>query len=181
MTEFVYGNEQEYEGRPSKSQRKRDMLALQELGEKLIGLSRDQLGRMGLPEELAEAISFFHAIKDKEARRRQQQFIGTVMRRIDPAPLQEAFAELDQVRFQQAEDFHQIEVWRDALVADDQEVFEEVALRFSLDRQQLRQLVRHAAAEKTSGRPSKNGRALFRLLRQSLEAEGCQDQSSEMP
>lgn len=181
MTEFVHGNEEEYEGRPSKSQRKRDMLALQDLGEKLIGLSRDQLERMELPEELAEAITFYHTLKDKEARRRHQQFIGTVMRRIDPGPLQEAFAELDQVRYQQAEDFHQIEEWRDALVADDQEVFEEIALRFSLDRTKLRQLARNAAAEKSSGKPSKNGRALFRLLRQHLEAEGRQNQSSETP
>lgn len=171
MTEFVYGNEEQWEGRPSKSQRKRDMAALQKLGESLIALAPEQLDRLDLPEDLAEAIRFFHTLKDKEAKRRQQQFIGTVMRKVDPEPLREALDELDQLRYRQAEEFHQIEVWRDALVAGDGDALTEVVGRFGLDPQQLRQLARLAAAEKAAGKPSKNGRALFRLLRQAAEAE----------
>ncbi|HCU68889.1 MAG TPA: ribosome-associated protein, partial [Desulfomicrobium sp.] len=78
MTEFVHGNEEQWEGRPSKSQRKRDMVALQKLGESLIALAPEQLDRLNLPEDLVEAIRFFHTLKDWEAKRRQQQFIGTV-------------------------------------------------------------------------------------------------------
>ena len=70
MTEFVYGNEEDWEGRPSKSQRKRDMVALQKLGESLLELAPEQLERLGLPEDLAEAVRFYHTLKDKEARRR---------------------------------------------------------------------------------------------------------------
>ena len=171
MTEFVYGNEEQWEGRPSKSQRKRDMAALQKLGESLLALAPEQLERLGLPEDLAEAVRFYHTLKDKEARRRQLQFIGTVMRKVDPEPLRQAMDELDQLRYQQAEEFHQIEEWRDALVAGDREVLTELAGRFGLDPQQLNRLARQAAAEKEAGKPSKNGRALFRLLRQAFEAE----------
>lgn len=175
MTEFVHGNEEDWEGRPSKSQRKRDMVALQKLGESLIDLAPEQLDRLDLHEDLVEAIRFFHTLKDKEARRRQQQFIGTVMRKIDPEPLRQALEELDQLRFQQAEAFHQIEIWRDSLVDGDGEILTELVGRFGLDPQQLRQLAKLAAAEKAAGKPSKNGRALFRLLRQSFEREQVED------
>lgn len=171
MTEFVYGNEEDWEGRPSKSQRKRDMVALQKLGESLLALAPEQLDRLDLPEDLAEAVRFHHTLKDKEARRRQLQFIGTVMRKIDPEPLRQAMDELDQLRYQQAEEFHQIEEWRDALVDGDREVLTELVGRFGLDPQQLNRLARQAAAEKEAGKPSKNGRALFRLLRQAFEGE----------
>ena len=97
------------------------------------------------------------------------------MRKIDPEPLRQALDELDQLRFQQAEAFHQIELWRDALVDGDGEVLTELVGRFGLDPQQLRQLARQAAAEKAAGKPSKNGRALFRLLRQSFEREQVED------
>jgi ribosome-associated protein len=172
MTEFVYGNEEDWEGRPSKSQRKRDMVALQKLGESLLELAPEQLERLGLPEDLAEAVRFYHTLKDKEARRRQLQFIGTVMRKVDPEPLRQAMDELDQLRYQQAEEFHQIEEWRDALVGGDRDVLTELVGRFGLDPQQLNRLARQAAAEKEAGKPSKNGRALFRLLRQAFEGEG---------
>lgn len=173
MTEFVYGNEEYYEGRPSKSQRKRDMLALQQLGEDLAALTPEQLARMGVPEELREALAFYHSLRDKEARRRHMQFIGTMMRKLDADPIRHAMEELDQLRSQQTEGFHQVEQWRDALVGGDGEVLEELVVRFGLDRQQLRQLVRGAAAEKAAGKPSKQGRQLFRLLRQRLEGEAA--------
>ena len=172
MTEFVHGNEEDWEGRPSKSERKREMLALQKLGESLLALAPEQLGRLDLPEDLAEAVRFYHTLRDKEAKRRQQQFIGTVMRRIDPEPLRQAMDELDQLRYRQAEEFHQLEQWRDALMAGDRGLLAELVDRFGLDPQQVGRLARQAAAEKTAGKPSKNGRALFRLLRQSLEGEG---------
>ena len=172
MTEFVHGNEEDWEGRPSKSERKREMLALQKLGESLLALAPEQLGRLDLPEDLAEAVRFYHTLRDKEAKRRQQQFIGTVMRRIDPEPLRHAMDELDQLRYRQAEEFHQLEQWRDALMDGDRGLLAELVDRFGLDPQQVGRLARQAAAEKAAGKPSKNGRALFRLLRQSLEGEG---------
>ncbi len=180
MTKFEHGNEEDWEGRPSKSQRKRDMVALQQLGESLIALAPEQLERLDLHEDLAEAIRFYHILKDKEAKRRHQQFIGTVMRRIDAEPLRRALEELDQLRYQQAEEFHQIELWRDALLEGDGDVLTEMVQRFELDPQQLRQLARLAAIEKTAGKPSKNGRALFRLLRQAFEREQSRDKARDL-
>lgn len=171
MTVFDHGYSEEQELRPSKSQRKREMLALQQLGKELTALAPEQLERMEVPDALQEAIVFYHRLQDKEARRRHMQFIGTLMRKVDVEPLQQALAELDQVRFQHTEDFHQLEVWRDALVAGDEDILDEVVQRFGLERKKVMQLVRGAALEKLSSKPSKNGRALFRLLRQALEQQ----------
>lgn len=170
MTEFLHGGDGEYT-RPSKSQRKREMLALQKIGERLIDLRAEQLARLALPEELAEAVRFYHALKDKEARRRHLQFIGTVMRKIDATPIEDALNSLDQVHVRDTEDFHLVEQWRDSLVDGDDDLAGSLAERFGLELSQLRSLIRQAAGEKASGKPSKQGRALFRLLRRCLENE----------
>lgn len=157
--------------RPSKSQRKRDMLALQALGERLLELSVEQRARLNLPHDLAEAVDFYHTLKDKEARRRHAQFIGVVMRKLDPEPIRQALQTLDQVHFQHTDEFHQLENWRDALLDGDKEILAEVVRRFDLDQRQVEQMAERAAAEKAAGKPSREGRVLFRLLRQSLEKE----------
>lgn len=169
MTEFMHGAGEDL--RPSKSQRKRDMLALQELGRRLLDLSPERIARMDLPDDLAEAVAFYHTLKDKEARRRQVQFIGVVMRGLDPEPIRQALDALDQIRFQHTDDFHQLEEWRDALVAGDQAALEEVTRRFDLDARQVERMAARAAAERAAGKPSREGRVLFRLLRQVLEKE----------
>jgi ribosome-associated protein len=173
MTEFLHGYDEDRDGgKPSKSQRKRDMTALQKLGEALIALAPEQVQRMDLPDDLSEAIRFYHSLREKEAKRRHMQFIGTIMRKLDPEPIRIALDELDQLRMQQTEDFHQVEEWRDSLLAGDHALLDELVQRFDLNRQQVRQLVKNAAVEKADGKPAKNGRQLFRLLRQSLEKEG---------
>ncbi|NLY41939.1 MAG: DUF615 domain-containing protein [Desulfovibrionales bacterium] len=169
MTIFEHGYSEEREDQPSKSQRKRDMLALQEIGKRLTALTPEHLERMELPEPLLDAIALYHRLKDKEARRRHMQFIGALMRKTEVEPIQQALADLDQLHVQRTEDFHQLEVWRDALVAGDEQVLAEVVQDLGLEKQKLMLLARGAAQEKAAGKPSKNGRALFRLLRQALE------------
>ncbi|MDR2000006.1 MAG: DUF615 domain-containing protein, partial [Zoogloeaceae bacterium] len=83
--------------RPSKSQLKRDMAALQTLGERLIELSKEQLTKIDMPEELREATRDAQRFTKHEARRRQLQYIGKLMRNIDPAPIQAAIDEIDGV------------------------------------------------------------------------------------
>lgn len=78
--------------RPSKSQRKREALALQRLGEQLVNLNSAQLAKMPLPEELQEAIRAAQGMTQRGARRRQLQYIGKLMRRIDVEPVHEALA-----------------------------------------------------------------------------------------
>lgn len=79
---------------PSKSQRKRDMTALQNLGESLLGLNRHQLEQLSLPDTLLEAILDAKSITAHGARRRQLQFIGKLMRQVDPVPIQTFLAQL---------------------------------------------------------------------------------------
>jgi len=79
----------------SRTQRKNEDRALQRLGEQLVALPLGQLEAMGLPDELLTAIEFARKIKSRGARRRQIQYIGTLMRHIDPQPIQTA---LDRIR-----------------------------------------------------------------------------------
>jgi ribosome-associated protein len=79
----------------SRTQRKNEDRALQRLGEQLVALPLGQLEAMGLPDELLTAIEFARKIKSRSARRRQIQYIGTLMRHIDPKPIETA---LDRIR-----------------------------------------------------------------------------------
>lgn len=106
------------ESKPSKSELKRQQQTLQRLGEQLIGLSDELLQGLDLDERLLDAIDDIRRMKSNEAIRRQKQYLGKLMRDVDPAPIK---ALLDQLR---AEDrrqkrlFANAERWRDRLVCD---------------------------------------------------------------
>ncbi|MGC9966131.1 MAG: ribosome biogenesis factor YjgA [Syntrophobacteraceae bacterium] len=74
----------------SKTQVKKEMLALQALGEKLAELSANQIKKIDMPMELRDALLFAKTINRGEARRRQLQYIGVLMREADPGPIQKA-------------------------------------------------------------------------------------------
>lgn len=76
--------------KPSKTQRKKDMIFLQKLGETLVGLSESQLAKIPLPDDLLESIYLVRSLKSHGAKRRQLQYIGRLMREIDPEPIQKA-------------------------------------------------------------------------------------------
>ena len=76
--------------KPSKSQRKREATALQSLGETLVALKPAQLARIPLPDELREAVLAARQMQQRGARKRQLQYIGKLMRRIDPEPIRTA-------------------------------------------------------------------------------------------
>lgn len=82
--------------KPSKSARKREYLALQKLGEDLIGLKETDLRKMGLDEDLLEAVLEARQIKSRGALRRQKQYIGKIMRRVDAEPIRAAMTRLCQ-------------------------------------------------------------------------------------
>ncbi len=82
------------ESKPSKSARKREFLALQKLGEQLIALKTSELQEIGLDEELLEAVLDAREIKAHSALRRQKQYIGKIMRRVDAEPIRAAIARL---------------------------------------------------------------------------------------
>ena len=82
--------------KPSKSAKKREFLALQKLGEDLIDLKESDLRTMGLDDDLLAAVLEARKIKSRGALRRQKQFIGKIMRQVDPEPIRAAMARLCQ-------------------------------------------------------------------------------------
>ena len=150
----------------SRTQLKKEATALQKMGEKLVLLSEDQLDRMGLPTRLLEAIQTVRTITSHGARRRQMQYIGSLMRRVDAEPIEQALLAIEQGAYGQANAFHRIEAWRDQLVDGDDDVMRDILDTFpDADRRRLGQLVRSARKEKEKNAPPKSARNLFRYLK----------------
>jgi ribosome-associated protein len=154
--------------RPSKSALKREMSARQELGEALCALSPRELARIPIEDaDLLEAIEETKRISHHSALRRHRQYIGKLMRRIDPEPLQAALDALHESRRDEAEAFHELEALRDRLLREGDGALGTVLERFPLaDRQQLRQLLRDAQREIAAEKPPRTSRRLFRYLRE---------------
>lgn len=151
-------------GRPSKSQRKRDMAALQDLGESLLRLTAAELARIELPASLREAIAEAARISAHEARRRQMQYIGRLMRQVDPQPLRAAIEDATGESKQAVALMHRCERLRDALLADDAALEAVLVELPAADVQQLRATIRAARREHREGRPPKHARQLYRWL-----------------
>jgi ribosome-associated protein len=154
----------------SKSQAKRDMLALQELGEELIQLPLPQLAKIPLPDDLLEAIHFAHSLKSNEARRRHLQYVGKLMRTVDPLPLQEALAKLRLVHRKNVSQFHKVEECREELIEKGDEALQKLLENYpDLDRQQLRQLIRKVQQDRANNKNTGAESELFKFLRELLQ------------
>jgi ribosome-associated protein len=163
-TEF----EPEYD-RPSKSQLKREMTALQKLGAELIAESRDRVKRVPMPEDVRDAILECQQIKDHEGRRRQLQFVGKKMRTLDADELAAIQKTLDSWRGLSKADtaaMHALEKKRDKLLSDDNALTELKAQYPDIDVQHLRGLIRNARKEQAESKPPKAYREIFQLLKQ---------------
>jgi ribosome-associated protein len=151
----------------SKSERKREVTALQDLGKRLLELSQEQLNNIRISQELQDALILAKTLKSRGARRRQMQYIGVLMRRIDPEPIRLMIHEIDKGQKHKAREFQQLETMRNSLIDGDDTVFEEIIRRFpDADILRLRQLVRGARKEKKENKPPKQSRSLFRYLRE---------------
>ncbi|MDR3490710.1 MAG: ribosome biogenesis factor YjgA [Gammaproteobacteria bacterium] len=157
---------------PSKSQRKRDMLALQKIGEILVSLSPSQLARIPLESDLADAVNAARNIKSHEGKRRQLQYIGKLMRHLDPAPIEAAIEKIQLKNHLNKSRFHQVERWRDRLIAEGDTLLEEFLQQFpQTETQELRQLVRNAQKEHEANKHGGADTALFRFLRDVIESQ----------
>lgn len=156
----------------SKSQRKREMLALQALGERLVELPAPQLDRIDLPADLREAVHAARAITARGGRKRQLQYIGKLMRGVDAQPIRDAIERLDGNDRAEQAILHRAESWRARLLDEgDAALGELIDACPGADRQHLRRLARDAAAERAAERPPRLQRELFRALRE-LFSEG---------
>lgn len=168
---------------------KRESTEVQKLGEDLLTLRTELLMRLDLPEKLVEAIAESKRITNFEGKRRQMQFIGKLMRKLEPEKhdaIRTALIEQHTPSALETQTLHQAEMWRDRLLADDDALGQWITLSPSTDSQQLRALVRQARKDAVPERPGeaqRHGRAyrdIFQLVRAQLLGENNVD-DDELP
>ena len=156
----------------SKSQLKREMTALQKLGEQLIDMNEKQLATIPLEEKLLDAVHEAQKMPHREARRRHLQFIGRVMRETNHEEIQAAVDKLQSHSDQYIHRQHQIERYRDLLIEGDKQIFQTLVTSCpGIDVQRLRQLVRNAQKEREENQAPVNARKLFGFIREQLEEQ----------
>jgi ribosome-associated protein len=149
----------------SKTRRKREMLELQSLGAALVALPEGSLARMPLEPDLKQAVLDARRIRSHEAKRRQLQYIGRLMRGVDPAPIRAQLAALEGSSAQAAAGHRRLEALRERLLADDAALTAYAGEHPGAELQELRALIRNARKEQKEGRPPRAYRELFRVLK----------------
>ena len=148
----------------SKSQRKRDMHALQALGEELAALSSERLRSLALPEPLCDALLQVKGFKAHGAVKRQMQYIGKLMRTIDPEPLRQQLDVWNGTSREAVVRQHLAEHWRARLLEHDDALGALLVDYPDADIPELRTLIRNARREHGDDRPPRNFRSLYRVL-----------------
>lgn len=149
----------------SKGQTRREAEALQVLGEKLIDLPADKLAQLDLPEKLLDAVMEAKRLTAHGAMRRQKQYIGKLMRQVEPEPIQAKFNEWENQGRIDIAKFHRLEQWRDQLIADENALGELLQAYENVDVQHMRNLIRNARKEAGLQKPPKSSRELFQYLK----------------
>lgn len=152
--------------RPSKSQRKRDSDALQDIGKELIALSKERLAKITMSDTLRDAVREAQRLTRNEAKRRQLQYIGKLMRSEDPVPIQTALDEIAGLSSVANERMHRMERLRLQLLDHEADALTAITADHpQADLQQLRQLRRNAIKEKEQGKPPRAFREIFQFLK----------------
>lgn len=155
----------------SKSEIKRDAEALKQLGEKLVNLTKTNLEKIPLPENILDAIELAQRVQ-KEARRRQLQYIGKLLRQIDVEAIQDALDKIENKHNQQQALLHKLEQLRDDLIEKGDDLLSEIINDYPMaDRQHLRNLIRVAQKEKIQNKPPKAYREIFQYLKNLIISE----------
>jgi ribosome-associated protein len=148
----------------SKTQRKKQMHELQALGAELVELNERDLASIELPERLFDAVKEAQRMTKFEARRRQLQYIGKLMRDVDPEPIRSRIAAWKAVSHAHTARLHLIERWRTRLLSDASAMSELLREHPHADASKLRMLVRDVDRERDAGQGPKSYRALFQVL-----------------
>jgi len=157
------------DNRPSKTQRKKAVHALQDLGVELVELPEERLEAIEIPETLRDAVMEARRITAHEAKRRQMQYIGKLMRKVDAEPIRVA---LDRWRTQSVQGVavhKRVEAWRERLLADDAALTKLAADYPGADTAQIDALIRNIARERSAGQPPRSYRSLYQALRSLIE------------
>ena len=166
---------------PSKTRRKNEMHALQDLGVALVALDPRRLATLDLPERLADAIALARTVTRHEARRRQIQFIGRLMREVDPAPLREALVAWAEGPRRERARFAELERWRDRVLDADDGLQAFVDAYPAASRASLAALVADARAERMRAAPPRRSRELFRALKRVVDEASTSTETSTEP
>ena len=162
----------------SRTELKRESTELQKLGEDLLTLRPELMARLAVSEKLKDAVVEAKRITNFEGKRRQMQFIGKLMRLVEPSVLDEVRAALSEQQGGSAQDnlrLHQAELWRDRLVGDDDALGDWLTAHTDTDAPQLRALIRQARKDAQPEKPGaavRHGRAyrdIFQIVREQLE------------
>jgi ribosome-associated protein len=158
---------------PSRSQRRRDALAVFDLAERLVNLSETQLSQLPLDDELRDAVMHARRITQQIARKREIQFLAKQMRRRGDEELDAVRASLEHDRElsrRETAELHRLEDWRERLIEEGDDALSQLVEQFPhADRQHLRTLARQARVERHENRPPHAFRELFRELRALFE------------
>jgi len=157
----------------SKTRRKAEADALQDIGVKLVELPKDKLVKLDLPERLLDAVLEAKRITANGATRRQKQYIGSLMRDLEVAPIVDQLQRWEGKHSAENANFHQLERWRDRLLNDEKALSEFMQLHPRADTQQLRTLIRNNQHELSANKVPKSGRELFKLLREIVETRNA--------
>ena len=149
----------------SKTSRKKEMHALQDMGEKLVALSAQRLSELDLPENLLDAIREARRLTQFGAIRRQMQYIGKLMREIDADEIREKLSLWDAQSKENAAEFHLLERWRTRLLEEEQSLDEFARTYPNADITHIRNLIRSINRDRQADKPPKQFRAFFRELR----------------
>lgn len=160
------GNEQE---RASKTQIKKQMDSLQNLGMQLTALSADTLKKIGLPEDLHEAVLAYKKITSNGALKRQAQYIGRLMRDTDPEPIERYLAKLRGDNAAHNAFLQRVEQARERLIAGDDALTAFIAEYPHTDTGKLRTLIRNTRKEQAQNKPPKSFRTLFQEIKAAME------------
>lgn len=172
---------------PTRTDLKKESDALQKLGEDLLTLRAELLTKLDLPDKLVDGVAEAKRITNFEGKRRQMQFIGKLMRKLDPAKWDEIRAALEEQHMPSVQEtmvLHQAEQWRDRLIADDDALGQWLNISPDTDSQQLRALVRQARKDAKPEKPGeavRHGRSyreIFQLVREALLANQEASQSA---
>jgi ribosome-associated protein len=150
----------------SKSARKREAASLQELGVKLAALPDQEIKELQLPDPLFVALRALRRLPSHGAQVRQRQFIGKLMRGIDPEPVLAKLAERKLRHDSEIRQFQRIERWRDRLLSDPLAAVEELLGEHpDADRAAVLRLTEKAGREAREQRSPAGARELFAYLR----------------
>ena len=172
-------SDSEYAIRPNKTQLKREIRALNELGQELIKLADGNLKKIPLSDSMRVAINDAKRFQ-RGALQRQLRRIASLMQQEDVEAIKTELLRLKQPDKQQTAEFHMLESWRDRLLEGDEKLLSELIDRFpEIDRQYLRQLMRNGQKERLKQSTPKSARLLFKYLKELKSSETAETKTND--